>query len=97
MPYVLHHTATGQIYACLLRNGYDLVYYGVKYWEDEEAASTELPAFHASQELLATEAWSLLEIEEQVLKLCNVKLKNNPKYICFLDTEGRPYTEVLTP
>ena len=96
MPFILHHAATQQIYACQLRNGYDLVYYGVKYWEDEEAALAELPTFLASQESLNAEAWSLLEVEEQVLKLCNVKLKNNPKYICFLGAEGRPYTEILT-
>ncbi|WP_314588692.1 hypothetical protein [Paenibacillus terrigena] len=95
MPFVLHHTATHQIYACLLRNGYDLIYYGVKYWEDEEAAKAELPDFLASHDILDADTWSLLEVDEQVLKLCNVKLKNSPKYICFLGAEGRPYAEVL--
>ena len=94
LPFVLHHTATQQIYACSLRNGYDLIYYGVKYWEDEEAATTELPDFLASHDTLDAGTWSLLEIDEQILKLCNVKLKNNPKYSCFLGADSRPYTAV---
>jgi len=95
VPFVLHHSTTQQIYACLLRNGYDLIYYGVKYWEDEEAAAAELPGFLTSHDIRDAGAWTLYEVDEQLLKLCNVKLKNNPNRICYLDAEGRPYAEDL--
>lgn len=97
MPYVLQHNTSRQIYACLLRNGYDLIYYGVKVWEDEDAAVQQLPEFLASQPSLDQDAWTLLDLDEHLLKLCNVKLKNDPRYRCYLGEDGRPYTELLPP
>jgi translation initiation factor 2 alpha subunit (eIF-2alpha) len=77
MPFVLQHTGTSQIYTCRLINQYQLEYYGTKFWESEKEAQ-EYPAFLAERGIEDAALWKLIEISEQQLKLCNVKLKNDP-------------------
>ncbi|WP_248925804.1 hypothetical protein [Paenibacillus hamazuiensis] len=89
MPYVLKHKTTNQIYTCLLKNHYNLVYYGVKYWEEEDAALSERPAFLAEQGIADADQWAVVPLEENRMKLCNVKTKNNPDLIVSITDEGQ--------
>ncbi|OPA81086.1 hypothetical protein BVG16_01740 [Paenibacillus selenitireducens] len=91
MPFVLQHAESNQIFSCSLINGYDLPYYGVKSWEDEDTANAELPSFLIAQHIDMDNPWKLIELEEHILKLCNVKAKNDSHYLIFLDASGRPY------
>lgn len=91
MPFVLQHTETHQIYSCSLINGYDLPYYGVKSWENEDMANAELSSFLDAQRFELDNLWKLIEIDEHVLKMCNVKARNDSRYLIFLDENGRPY------
>jgi hypothetical protein len=85
MPYVLKHQDTSQIYTCTLVNNYKLAYYGTKNWDYEDDATAELNEFLQSQEVQEPDAWKLLELSENQLKLCNVKLKNDPRLVLFWD------------
>ena len=40
MPIVLRHRNTGEIACGILRNVYDIAYYGALWWEDKETAET---------------------------------------------------------
>lgn len=77
MPFVLQHSVTMQLYTCKLINHYDLEYYGTKFWSNAEEAQ-EYPAFLKEQGIDDASFWNLIEISEQQLKVCNVKLKNDP-------------------
>jgi hypothetical protein len=77
MPFVLQHSVTSEIYTCRLVNHYDLPYYGTKFWSSEEEAQA-YPAFLKEQGIVDASLWKLVEISEQQLKVCNVKLKNDP-------------------
>lgn len=79
MPYVLQKQPSGELYACMQINHYDLGYYGIKAWETQEAAEAECAQW--LQEGQLTGEWQVVQIEEHTLKLGNVKLKNNPDYV----------------
>ncbi|GIQ67714.1 hypothetical protein DUZ99_11620 [Xylanibacillus composti] len=81
MPYVLHNQSSGELHACMQVNHYDLGYYGVKAWETKEQAEAECADLLREGHL--TGDWQVLQVEEQTLKLSNVKLKNNPAYVVF--------------
>jgi hypothetical protein len=88
MPYVLRHKHSNQLYTCMLKNHYKLMYYGTKVWEFEEDAQSEYHAFLVEQGIADAPDWELLELEENKMKVCNVKLKNNPSIILFLSDDG---------
>jgi hypothetical protein len=72
----------------LLKNHYQLVYYGVKFWNGEGEALEEHRAFLTEQGLADPDDWKVVRLEEHVMKLGNVKLKNNPDLVLFLTDEG---------
>ena len=41
MPTVLRNRKTGEIACGILRNAYDIEYYGAYWWEDNETAETK--------------------------------------------------------
>ncbi|WP_165971962.1 hypothetical protein [Paenibacillus piri] len=97
MPYVLKHNLTSQIYTCTLINGYRLPYYGTKYWDDEDTAAAEALPFLLAQSVDNGEAWEPLELTENQLKMCNVKLKNDPQLSLYWDDENRTLRVSASP
>jgi hypothetical protein len=89
MYWVIRHKDSGQIYSCKLVNGYDMEYYGVKNWDDRDAAEAELPSFLKSRGESDPGEWTLYEIEEIPLKMLNVKLNNNPAKRVYIDGQGK--------
>lgn len=82
MPYVLRHAQTNQLFTCMLVNRYDLPYYGTKYWESTEELHG-YPDFLRDRGVTDPEFWGPMELTDEQLKLCNVKLKNDPRYLLF--------------
>ncbi|TBL80400.1 hypothetical protein EYB31_08270 [Paenibacillus thalictri] len=89
MPYVLKHKTTSQLYSCLMKNNYNLVYYGVKYWDWEDEANKEAAEFLGGQGAEDSAEWEVFRMEENRIKLCNVKLKSNPALIVSLTEEDQ--------
>lgn len=89
MPYVLQHTQTLQLFTCHLVNHYQLVYYGVKYWETSEEAEQKFETFLQQQGIDNVKLWHVIEIEEGQMKICNVKLKNNSDHVIYWTAEGK--------
>jgi hypothetical protein len=85
LPYVMKHKETSKLYTCTMINGYRLPYYGTKNWEYEEDASAGYTEFLISQGETDIESWELLELSENQLKMCNVKLKNDPRLMIHWD------------
>jgi len=87
MPFVLRHKESSRIYTCTLVNSYKLAYYGTKYWDYEEDAAAEVDSFLRAQFVNESEIekWSIMEISEHQLKMCNVKLKNDPRLTLYWD------------
>jgi len=79
MPYVLWNRETGEVAAAVLRNVYDLPYYGAEWWETEEEAA----AAAASRP-----GWAPLEVDGARLKMFNVRLNNDSGRRLFLDGDG---------
>lgn len=88
MPFVLQHRESGEVFACRLVNHYELAYFGVKSWDEEAEAERERESFLASRGVDATEGWHAVELDEMKLKMCNVKLKNNPSNRVAIDLDG---------
>lgn len=97
MPFVIKHTETLRLYTCTLVNGYRLPYYGTKYWDDEEAAQTGYRDFLSTQGESELETWSLLELTENQLKMCNVKLKNDSRFTLQWDEEKQSAVASISP
>ncbi|RAV04143.1 hypothetical protein [Paenibacillus sp. YN15] len=90
MYYVLKHKETGEIFSCSQKNVYDFMYHGVKSWEDEDAAEAELGLVLAEHGYDEPSNWEVFLIpEEHTLKMCNVKLANNPAKRIFMLPDGR--------
>jgi hypothetical protein len=77
----------------MLINHYELEYYGTKFWADEQTALAEAAAFLQSRGVGEPAAWDVVEMDESVMKLCNVKLKNNPANVLYLDEQSKPAVE----
>lgn len=95
MPFVLLHKQSSEIYTCPLINLYNFPYYGTKAWEDRDEAENEYSAFLSERGTAPVSDWDLFELEEHKLKLCNVKLNNNPKKRLFW-RNGTIETQLLT-
>lgn len=89
MFYVLKHKDTGEIFSCSQRNVYDFVYHGVKSWEDGETAAAELGTLTAEHGYDEPWVWEVFPVEEHTLKMCNVKLANNPAKRVYMLADGR--------
>ncbi|MEC0231474.1 hypothetical protein [Paenibacillus alba] len=90
MPYVLKHTGTDQIFTCTLTNHYGLAYYGVKFWMELEEAEEQYIAFLQTYTTPETDQWQIYTLEEGEMKLCNVKLKNDPHLQVFWPHTRKP-------
>ncbi len=86
MPYVLQNVTSGELYACMQVNHYDLGYYGVKAWDSQQSAEADCAQWLGDDSL--TGDWQAVHVEERILKLSNVKLKNNPAYAVLLSGES---------
>lgn len=90
LPFVLQHSDTRQIYTCKLVNHYQLVYYGVKFWDSSEEAERKKEAFLQERDAAHPSLWKVIEIEESQMKICNVKLKNDPDNLVYWNASNRP-------
>ncbi|SFL81307.1 hypothetical protein SAMN03159341_11068 [Paenibacillus sp. 1_12] len=97
MPYVIKHAITSKLYTCMLVNGYRLPYYGTKFWDDEEAALHEYQDFLDKQNITEPSSWELLELTENQLKMCNVKLKNDSRVILHWDEVKQAAAASISP
>jgi hypothetical protein len=87
--HALKNRSTGELFSCSLVNIYDFPYHGVKVWQDADEARAEYASFLALQGVNEPWVWELHELEENQVRLCNVKLNNNPAKRLFLTAEGR--------
>jgi hypothetical protein len=95
MPYVLQHKISEQIYTSTLVNHYGLAYYGVKFWLNQDEVDDQYLTFLQSMEGIMTEDWQIIELEEGEMKLCNVKLKNDPSLRVFWPQTRKPEVRKL--
>lgn len=89
MPFVLKQKQTAEILACELINHYDFKYHGVKAWNNHPAAEAEYASFLLGQGLDELWNWELFELDENQVKIGNVKLNNNSSKRLFLTPEGK--------
>lgn len=86
MPFVMRHTATGSVLACVQRNGYELAYYGIVLWETAPGVAQMAEAL-AGAGVAADDPggrvqdWEPLALSEHEAKMANVKLRNDPRMI----------------
>jgi hypothetical protein len=92
MPFVIKEKETAEIYTCELINIYDFKYHGVKVWNTRATAEAEYASFLLEQGLDELWSWEIIELEENQVKLGNVKLNNNSAKRLFLTTEGKMQT-----
>jgi hypothetical protein len=86
MPYVMKHSATGTVLACVQRNGYKLAYYGIVLWEQEPSASQMAEALAEAEidpedAIGQISAWEPLKLTDHEMKMANVKLRNDPSRV----------------
>lgn len=89
MPIVLQHRETEQIYTCTLVNHYGLAYYGVKFWEEWEEAQATAPVIIETLSNGEPNLWQLIEMEENEMKICNVRLRNSTQYQLYWSSQSR--------
>jgi hypothetical protein len=89
MPFVLKQKETAEIFSCELINIYDFKYHGVKAWNNRSAAEAEYASFILEQGLDELWNWGLFEVDENQVKIGNVKLNNNAAKRLFLTPEGK--------
>ncbi|MGG1551230.1 hypothetical protein [Paenibacillus ferrarius] len=90
MPYVLQHKETKQIYTAMLVNHYELAYYGVKFWAEAQEAERDAAAFLQAKGVVDASSWELLHLDEREMKLCNVKLRNDPRLSLYWQVDRKP-------
>lgn len=95
MPYVLKHKENAQILTAMLQNTYGFAYYGAVNWNDQKEAEDHYRS--VLQQLQVPEVewdhWSLFKVDENQLKLFNVKLSNNPRKRLYIDESGKSFAE----
>lgn len=89
MPYVLKRKDDGKVLTGMLVNVYDLQYYGTVFWNEKEEAQEGFrrALMEAGEE--DDSAWDVAEMAENTLKLCNVKLNNDPSRDLYWERDGR--------
>lgn len=90
LPTVIRNRDTGEIACGLLRNTYDIQYYGTIWWEEFESAEKNyiLALHNTTVELKEESNWELLDIQEERLRMFNVKLNNDTRRRLFLEKDG---------
>lgn len=90
MPTVLRNRKTGEIACGILRNAYDIEYYGAYWWEDNEAAESRISQL--LNDVLGVyeeeSSWEPFEVKDERLKMFNVKLNNDAKRRIYLLADG---------
>lgn len=89
MPYVLRHRITGEIACGILRNSYDLEYFGAFWWEDKEGAELERADQLLQSGYEHEPDWETVEVGEDRLKLFNVKLNNDSRRRIRFERDGK--------
>ncbi|MFC5648480.1 hypothetical protein ACFPYJ_04940 [Paenibacillus solisilvae] len=90
VPTVLRNRKTGEIACGILRNAYDIEYYGAYWWEDNETAESRV-SYLLNEVLRVYEEesdWELLEVRDERLKMFNVKLNNDTRRRLYLNADG---------
>lgn len=95
MPYVLKHKEKSQILTAMLQNNYGFAYYGAVHWSDPNEAEEHYQGVLQQLQIAEEEwdQWSLFKVDENQLKLFNVKLSNNPRKKLYMDESGKSFTE----
>jgi hypothetical protein len=89
MPYVLRNRESGEIAAAVMKNAYDLDYFGVRWWMDRDEAEREKGQLTAHLRPTERELWDVIPAEEADIKRMNVRLKNDPANRVLLGADGR--------
>ena len=87
--FALKNEETGELYTCELINIYDFPYHGVKVWEEEPEARAAYGSFLVEKGVDQPWQWGICELSGEQVRLCNVKLNNNPMKKLFLTAQGR--------
>ncbi|BBI33701.1 hypothetical protein [Cohnella abietis] len=91
MPYVMTHSPSGTLLACIQRNSYKLAYYGLLIWEHppslvQMSEALAEAAIEQGDPAGSLESWSSRELSEHEIKMANVKLRNDPsRVVAFRD------------
>jgi hypothetical protein len=93
MPFVIKQKDSAEIYTCELVNIYDFKYHGVKVWNNYAAAEAEYASFLLEQGQDELWKWEIYELDENQVKLGNVKLNNNTTKRLFLSPGGKVQTQ----
>lgn len=94
MPFILKLKPTSEIFTCHLINNYNISFFGTKFWDNPYEAQKEYITFLETHQVVQTEDWELIEVDEHQLKLFNVKLGNNPAKSLFLGEDGKSTIKV---
>ncbi len=89
MVWVLQNEKTQEVWTGSLENKYGLLFHGVKFWDEREDAEREAKEFLRQQGVADQDAWRLVEVDEDRLKLYNVRLNNDVKKKLFLQPGGK--------
>lgn len=95
MLYVLRHKETSQILSTTLRNVYDLAYHGPVFWDNRREAEQTCESYLNEQNVDHGdhENWELIEISQDQLKRCNVKLNNEQDKTLFMGENGKVFVK----
>ena len=74
--------------ARLQRNIYDLEYFGAAAWDTAEEAESGRIGSLTGETAEDPAMWEVKEISDNRLKLCNVKLNNNPRMRLYMAENG---------
>lgn len=88
MAWVLQNKETQEVWTGSIENNYGLLFHGVKFWDEQDVAAEQAHVFLEQQGIVDTESWQLQEVEEDRLKLFNVRLNNNPSKKLYLRNGG---------
>jgi len=94
MPIILRHKPTSEIFTCHLINNYNIPFFGTKFWDSRSDADKEYVTFLEAHQVVQTEDWEIVKVDEHQLKLFNVKLSNNPAKSLFLNADGKSTIKV---
>jgi len=88
LPYALKHNMTSELLACRQINKYELSYYGLKIWDSKEEALSECEAFLSGLGAGGMDDWSIVELDENKVKIGNAKLNNQSWKRLILNDDG---------
>jgi hypothetical protein len=93
VPYVLRQRQTMRVLTGWLINHYDLPYVGTIHWETKEEAEKHKVVMLEQAGEAEPELWEVYHLDENQLKMCNVKLKNDPSLHLYIEDGGHMRVE----